>query len=225
MLNHLAIIMDWNRRWAKENKILTFLWHKAWANNVEKITELAWKKWIKYLTLWWLSTENLTNRTKEELDWIISLINNIESYLNEMIKKWLKFEIIWDIWKLPKKSQEILKKIKDKTKNNTWITLILALVYWWQDEIIRAIKEFVTKWWDINKLDSNNFRIFLDSWKFPNPDLIIRTGWDIRHSWFLLYNSAYSEYYFSKKKWPEFDEKELNKAIKYFNETKRNFWK
>ena len=225
MINHLWIIMDWNRRWAKERTLPGLAWHKVWADNVEKITTLAGEKWIKYITLWALSTENLLERWPEEIKWIIKLINNIENYLEKMISKWLRFETIWDISKLPKESQKILKKVKQKTQNNTWITLIIALVYGWTNEIIRWIKTFIKEWWDINSLDEKTFRNYLDVWKFPKPDLIIRTGWDIRHSGFLLFDSAYSEYYFTDKKWPEFDEKELNKAIKSFNDSKRNFGK
>ena len=223
MINHLWIIMDGNRRWAKQNFLPSFAWHKVWADNVEKITTLVDERWIKYLTLWALSTENLINRWPEEVEWIIKLINNIESYLDKMIKKWLKFETIWDLSKLPKKSQEILQKVKDKTKNNTWIVLIIALVYGWNDEIIRWIKNFIKDGWDIDLLNENNFRNYLDTWLFPKPDLIVRTGWDIRHSGFLLFDSSYSEYYFSGKKWPEFNEEELDKAIKSFENSKRNF--
>ncbi len=223
--NHIGIIMDWNRRWAKSKLLPVVAWHKAWANNVDKITEYADKIWVKYLTLWALSTENLINRKKDEIEWIIKLINNIESFLDKMIQKWLRFDTIWDLSKLPQKSQDILAKVKKITKDNNWITLIVALVYWWQDEIIRGIKKFISQWWDIEKLNEKNFLDYLDTWKFPNPDLIIRTWGDIRHSWFLLYKSAYSEYYFTDKKWPEFSEEELDKAIDSFNKSKRNFGK
>jgi len=223
--NHIWIIMDWNRRWAKQKLLPSIIWHKTWANNVKKITEYAVKLWIDYMTLWALSTDNLKKRNKDEVDWIIKIIDNIESFLDEMIQNWLKFETIWDLSKLPEKSQEILNRVKEKTKNNTWVTLVIALIYWWQDEIIRWIKKFVSEWWDINTLDKNNFTDYLDTWKYPNPELIIRTGWDIRHSWFLLYNSEYSEYYFTQKKWPEFDENELDKAIEFYNSSKRNFGK
>jgi len=223
--NHIWIIMDWNRRWAKQKLLPSIIWHKTWANNVKKITEYAVKLWIDYMTLWALSTDNLKKRNKDEVDWIIKIIDNIESFLDEMIQNWLKFETIWDLSKLPEKSQEILNRVKEKTKNNTWVTLVIALIYWWQDEIIRWIKKFVSEWWDINTLDKNNFTDYLDTWKYPNPELIIRTGWDIRHSWFLLYNSEYSEYYFTQKKWPEFDERELDKAVEFYNSSKRNFGK
>jgi len=225
MINHLAIIMDWNRRWARSKLLPGIAWHKAWADNVEKIADLAWEKWIKYLTLWWLSTDNLKKRWEKEVAQIIKLINNIEKYLWNMIKKWLKFQVIWDINELPNKSIHILNKIVDITKNNSWIVLTLALIYWWQDEIVRATKKIIASWIDPEEITREKFREYLDINILPNPDVIVRTGWDIRHSWFLLYDSEYSEYYFTKKWWPEYDEIELDKTIDFFNKSKRNFGK
>ncbi len=225
MPKHIWIIMDWNRRWAKQKNLPKIFWHKAWADNVEKIANLVWDKKTKYLTLWALSTDNLKKREEDETKAIIKLINNIENFLDKMIKKWLKFKTIWDITKLPTKSQEILKKIEEKTKNNNWLVLTIALIYWWQDEIIRATKKIIKAWLSPEKITKEKFKEFLDTNFLPNPDLIIRTGWDIRHSWFLLFDSEYSEYYFTEKKWPEFDEKELNKAYDFFYSSKRNFWK
>lgn len=225
MINHLAIIMDWNRRWAKSKLLPTFAGHKIGADNVVKITERADKLWIKYLTLWALSTDNLKKRWEEEVKWIIKLVNSIEKYLDKMKVENLKFDTIWDLSKLPEESQFILEKVKQKTKKNTWITLILALIYWWQDEIIRATKKIIKFWMNPDDLTKEEFRKYTDTWKFPVVDLIIRTGWDIRHSWFMLFDSEYSEYYFTEKKWPEFEEKELDKALENFNSSKRNFGK
>ena len=222
---HIWIIMDGNRRWAKQRHLPKIMGHKVWADNVVKITNIVEKIWTKYLTLWALSVDNLNKRDPGEVEAIIKLVNSIEKYLDKMQIENLKFETIWDISKLPKESREILQKVKDKTKNNTWITLILALIYWGQDEIVRATKKIISSWLDPEKLDREEFRKFTDSWAFPKVDLIIRTGWDIRHSWFLLYDSEYSEYYFTDKKWPEFDEEELNKAINQYSSSKRNFWK
>ncbi len=225
MINHLWIIMDWNRRWAKSKCLPAISWHKAGADNVVKITELAKQKWIKYLTLWALSTDNLKKRPEKEVRWLIKLINNIEKFLWKMLDGDLKFETIWNINQLPKESQDVLKRVKEKTKDNNWITLIIALVYWWQDEIIRATKKIIASWIKAENLSKQEFRKYLDTSKFPNPDIIVRTWWDIRHSWFLLFDSEYSEYYFTEKKWPEFDENELDKVIEYFNKSKRNFGK
>lgn len=225
MLNHLAIIMDWNRRWAKQRFLPTIAWHKAWADNIEKVMELAKNKWINYITLWWLSTENLINRDSKEIEWIIKIIDNSLKYLPNMMKNWVKFETIWDIKRLPIKSQEVLETMKKQTLNNTWIVMTIAFIYWWQDEIIRWIKKYIQDWWDLESLTTKEFRKYLDTNFLPEPEVIVRTGWDIRHSWFLLYDSAYSEYYFTNKKWPEFDEEELNKVIDSFNNSKRNFGK
>ena len=225
MINHLGIIMDWKRRWAKDKMLPVFMWHKAWADNVKKIATLCQNKGIKYITLWALSTDNLSKRPKEEVEWIIKLINNIESFLWDMLKENLKFETIWNISELPEESQVILQRVKDNTKNNSWITLVLALVYWWQDEIVRATKKIISDWLDPETITKDKFRSYLDTANFPIIDMIVRTGWDIRHSWFLLFDSEYSEYYFTNKKWPEFDEKELDLVIESYNKTKRNFGK
>jgi len=223
--NHIWIIMDWNRRWAKEKGLPKIMGHKAWADNVVKIAKYADKIWIKYLTLWALSVDNLQKREEDEVKAIIKLVNSIEKYLSKMKIDNLKFETIWNIEKLPKESQEIIKKVKNNTKDNTWITLILALIYGGQDEIVRATKKIIEAWIDPKKLDRKEFRKYLDTWNFPEVELIIRTGWDIRHSGFMLYDSEYAEYYFTPKKWPEFNEKELDKAVESFSWSKRNFGK
>jgi len=225
MINHLAIIMDWNRRWAKSKFLPVFAGHKAWADNVVKIAEKADKLWIKYLTLWALSSDNLVKRDKKEVEWIIKLVNSIEKYLDKMKIDNLKFETIWNISKLPKESQEVLKKVKNNTKDNNGLVLTLALVYWWQDEIIRATKKIVKAWLEPEKLTKEEFRKYLDTAILPNPDVIVRTGWDIRHSGFLLFDSEYSEYYFTKKTWPAFDEEELDKVVEFFEKSRRNFGK
>ena len=142
-----------------------------------------------------------------------------------MLLEDLRFETIWDISKLPIESQEILAKIKNNTQNNTGITLILALVYWWQDEIIRATKKILLEWINPSELTKEEFRKYTDTWKYPIVDMIVRTGWDKRHSWFMLFDSEYAEYYFSEKLWPDYNEEELNKTLDSFKKSKRNFWK
>lgn len=224
-MKHLWIIMDWNRRWAKNRFLPTIAWHKVWADNAVKITKLAKKLWVKYLTLWALSTENLAKRDADEVKWIIKLINNIENLLWDMLLEDLKFETIWDLSKLPQESQDILATVKNNTKDNTAITLVLALVYWWQDEIIRATKKIIKSWINPDELTKQEFRKYTDTWKFPIVDMIVRTGWDTRHSWFMLFDSEYSEYYFTEKSWPDYNEEELEKTLESFKKSKRNFWK
>ena len=105
------------------------------------------------------------------------------------------------------------------------MTCIFAIGYSGQDEIVRWIKRVIAEWIDPNKLDEKSFLTYLDTGKYPPPDLIVRTGGSIRHSGFFLYHSAYSEYFFTDTLWPDFDEKDFNEALSYFNSTKRNFWK
>jgi undecaprenyl diphosphate synthase len=217
--------MDWNRRWAKKHGKLSVFWHKAWFQKAVEISSLVAQKDIQHLTLWALSTENLKNRDTEELAGIIGLIELIPSLLPTFHKNKTSFHTIGDIEKFPTRTQEILKQVKEASKEYGEKKLILALVYGWQDEIIRGMKTFIQEKWDIATLNEENFYMYTDSGAYPPPDLIIRTGWDTRHSGFLLYASAYSEYFFSEKYWPDFDEIELEKALDFFMKSKRNFGK
>jgi len=225
MINHLAIIMDGNRRWAKARFMPAIFGHKAGFDNVKKVTELAKNKGIKYLTLWALSTENYKKRDPDEIKDIVKLIHHVPKMVPEFMEKWVKLQVIWDITKLPEETQDILRDISEETKDNTEIILTVALVYGWQDEIVRATKRIIADGVDPDSLTPDTFREYLDTAILPVPDVIVRTGWDIRHSWYLLYDSAYSEYYFTDKKWPEFDRDELEKVIEQFSSSKRNFWK
>ena len=224
-MKHIAIIMDGNRRWATDKWLPTHKWHRAWADNCINIVTAANTRWLKYITLWGLSTENLEKRSASEVLELVKIMSGAKKYLDEIMENNGKVELIWDIDKLPKVALSALNYLVEKTKNNTGLTMVLALVYGWKNEIIRGIQKFVSEGWDIDTLNEQSFWSYLDTGKYPPADLIVRTGWDIRHSGFLLYQSDYSEYYFTEKKWPEFDEDELDKAIAQFNKSKRNFWK
>ena len=225
MLNHVGFIMDWNRRWAKKRFLPSFAWHKAWADNLINIIKLSKEAWIKNVTFWALSTENIISRSQEELTWIFQLVEKLPDYLADMLNDWVKFEVIWDMDLLPASTSKVLTETIEKTKNNDWITMILAIAYGWRNEIIRWIKKFISSWDDINLLNEKSFLNYIDTWRFPEPDLLVRTWWDIRLSWFLQYVSDYSEFYFSDKYWPDFDKIEFQKAIESFNKAKRNHWK
>lgn len=225
MIQHLGIIMDGNRRWAKQKFLPTLMWHKAGFENAQNIIDLSVKKEIKHLTLWALSKENLVKRDQEELSGIIKLIEKLWDLLPKLQASNIRFETVGDISKLPQTSQEVLSMVKEQTKNNSAMVLTVALVYSGQDEIVRAMKKAIASGINIDVLDEKSFRTFMDTHFLPPIDLIIRTWGDIRHSGFLLYDSDYSEYFFSEKLWPDFDENELNSAIEFFCKTKRNFWK
>lgn len=222
---HIWIIMDWNRRWAKLHWKPSFHGHKVWFQNAEKIVDIAFKKWVSQVTLWALSKENLEKRDALELSGIINLIDKFCDFLPIFHKNQARFETIWDIEKLPKKTKEILQKMKDETVGYKDKIITIALVYSGQDEIVRAIKKIINLWINPNSLNESEFKKYLDTSFLPPPDLIIRTGWETRHSGFTLYDSAYSEYYFSQKYWPEFDEEELDIALNSYTKTERRFGK
>lgn len=224
-LHHLGIILDGNRTWAREKGLPDFEGHRQWAKTVEKVVDWVNERAIECLTLWALSKDNLQKRDEKEVNEIIKLIDSIESRLTKAIKNNIIFDTIWDLEALPDKSQKVLANLRNKTANNTWNKLILALNYWWQDEIVRATKKIIESWIDPKTLTIEEFRKYLDTGKLPPVDMIIRTWWHKRHSWFLLFEWEYTEYYFSDKNWPDFDEAELDKAIEAFNNSKRKFWK
>lgn len=216
--------MDGNRTWAKQKLLPSFAWHKAWFENAKHVIETVVKTQIEYLTLWALSKENLESRSKEELTGLFSLFEKFYDLLPLLQKENIVFQTIWDISKLPENTRQILNNIKTQTSQNTGMTLIIALVYSWQDEIVRACRKLLASWyqWELNE---SNFRDFLDIKDLPQVDLIIRTGWHQRHSWFLLYDSAYSEYAFTDTLFPAFKKDEILKIINDFSQRERKFWK
>ncbi|USN58739.1 MAG: di-trans,poly-cis-decaprenylcistransferase [Candidatus Peribacteria bacterium] len=223
MLHHLAIIMDGNRRWAKERMLPKIAGHKAGYDNLQKMTELCKNKGIKYLTVWALSTENLEKRSPDEVGGIIKLLNSAINLKKKFLSEDIQVQVIGDTIRLPESSQKVLEELMASTSHCNSLTLTIALIYGGQDEIIRGIKRYIATGKNIDDLTTENFREYLDVSILPRPDVIVRTGGDVRHSGFLLYDSDYSEYYFTEKKWPEFDEEELDKVIAYFENCKRNF--
>lgn len=215
---HVAIIPDGNRRWAKEKGRPTIEGHRYAAQTTfpNLANELA-RLGIKYFTFWALSTENLTGRSKEELDYLFDLIRFfLKNKIKEFKEKEIKLKVIGDLTKLPEDLQkEIFKIIKD-TKENKKMTVILGLNYGGRDEIIRAIKKG-------QNLTKENFANYLDTAGIPDPDLIIRTGGEKRLSGFMLWQSEYSELYFSDLYFPDFTAKELEKSIKNYLQRQRRF--
>lgn len=224
---HVAIIPDGNRRWAKEKGLPTIEGHRYAAQTTlpNLINELA-KLDIKYFTFWALSTENLTGRSKKELDYLFDLIRFfLKNKLKEFKKKEIKLKVIGNLTRLPEDLQkEILEIIKD-TKENKKMTVILGLNYGGRDEIIRAIKKVQNSKLKIQSLTKESFCNYLDTIGIPDPDLIIRTGGEKRLSGFMLWQSEYSELYFSDLYFPDFTAKELEKSIKNYLQRQRRFGK
>lgn len=217
---HVAIIPDGNRRWAKEKGKPTAEGHRyAAQTTLPNLTDELARLGIKYFTFWALSTENLTGRNKEELNNLFDLIRFfLKNKLKEFKKKQVKFKTIGDLTSLPEDLQKDIVKITKDTEENEKRTIILGLNYGGRDEIIRAIKK--------NKnVTKENFSDYLDTVGIPDPDLIIRTGGEKRLSGFMLWQSEYSELYFSDLYFPDFTAKELEKAINSYSERCRRFGK
>jgi len=222
---HIAIILDGNRRWAKEKKLPTFFGHKKGMENAKKMVLYAQKVGVQVMTMYAFSTENWS-RSEKEVNYLMKLFENyIDKYIKEYSKHGIKFRHIGDIKKLPESLQKKIKNAIELTKNNTGLVANLALNYGGRDEIKRAVQKLIdsgTKSKDITlDLISEN----LDTAGLPDPDLIIRTSGEQRTSGFLIWQAAYSELYFPKCHWPDFDEKELDKAIAEFNKRQRRFGK
>lgn len=226
---HIAIVMDGNRRWAKEHHLPVIEGHRRVATEIlEPLVEYASKKGIKYVTFWAWSTENW-KRPSDEVQGIMHLFRYIiQKKLDRLNEKGVCIKIIGDIDAFDFDIKEKLDQVVEKTKNNTKITAIFALNYGGRDEIIRAINRWHTAMHDThdeNLLTHDQFKTYLDTKDIPDPDLIIRTGGEQRLSGFLLWQAEYSEFYFPSWYMPEFTEEKLDEAIKEYNVRKRNFGK
>jgi undecaprenyl diphosphate synthase len=217
---HIAIIMDGNGRWAKERGLKRTAGHEAGAKTVRNITTHCAKIGIKYLTLYAFSTENW-NRPKLEIEFLMRLL---EKYLiNELstcLENNIRFKVIGDIGKFSTKLQLIIKDVEDKTANCSGLTQTLALNYGSQDEITRAVNRALVNEEEIT-IDTINK--YLDTYFAPNVDLVIRTSGEIRISNFLLWQSAYAEYFFTKTLWPDFDTFEFDDILSDFAKRERRF--
>ena len=217
---HVAIIMDGNGRWGLKNKKSRNLGHKSGLKTVERIIKSSIKYNIKYLTLYAFSTENW-KRPKLEIRFLLNLLESfLKEKINDLDKSGIKLKIIGDIKKFPKRIQNNLKSAQKQTYNNKKLQLILALNYGSKNELVKAIKLIKENRIKIseNAVDKN-----LYTKGIPNPDILIRTGNTNRLSNFLLWQLSYSEIFFEKKMWPDFNEKDYKKILDKFKKIKRNF--
>ena len=219
LLNHVAIIMDGNGRGGLKHKNTRNKGHKAGLNTVEKIIKETIKQKIKYLTLYAFSTENW-KRPKEEVNYLFNLLENfLLNKIDDFHKKNIKLKVI-GVKNFSKKLKKLLNKSEKKTSKNTTLQINLALNYGSKFEIINAVKK-IKKNNDI--VNEKNFSKYLQTKDIQDPEILIRTGNTKRLSNFLLWQLAYSEIFFEKKLWPDFNEKDYIKIIKKFKNIKRNF--
>jgi len=218
-LNHVAIIMDGNGRWGLKHKKSRNAGHKAGLNSIEKILKETIKNKISFLTLYTFSTENW-NRPHSEINYLFSLLENfLIKKINDLNENKIKLKILGKK-NFSKKLNKLLLKCEKLTKKNTQLQVNLALNYGSKTEILNAIKNLLKKKISINE---TNLTSNLYTRNIPDPDILIRTGDTKRLSNFLLWQLAYTEIFFHKKLWPDFNEKDFRQIINRFKKIKRNY--
>jgi len=226
---HIAIVMDGNGRWAKQKGFDRVFGHTNGIKSVRQITEAAVEIGLKFLTLYTFSTENW-DRPKEEISGIMRLlVESIEKETPTFHANNVKLLVIGDMWRFPDDVREKLQGCINETAVNTGLSLVLALSYSARWEITKAIKDIVFDLkqgkFDENLINENLVSNYLTTSQMPDPDIVIRTGGDIRISNFLLWQSAYSEFFFTKTFWPDFTKEDFFKIIYEFQKRERRFGK
>ncbi len=219
---HLAIILDGNRRWAAERGLPKLVGHTQGAKNLRIIAKAAQKAGVKYLTVYALSTENLKERSPEELKHLFELFEQLVDYLGDFISNNAQLRLIGNIDGLPTKTATNLRKVAEETKNNQDFVLTIAVNYGGRDELTRALQKISAQNIQAAEITEDLISQNLDTAGIPDVDLLIRPGGHHRLSNFLSWQSTYAELYFVDVKWPGFDENELQKAFAWFAEQQRN---
>ena len=219
---HIAIIMDGNGRWAKRRMMPRSYGHKMGMERMIGLMEHGFELGVDYVTVYALSTENL-KRPQEELEGLFNLIrNHFKEYIGKICARGVRLRVLGNISLLPDDVVEILKNSEAETEKYEGKGINVALCYGARDEIVRAVNEAVQKGESVTE---ESFAKLLYTGGMPDPDLVIRTGKEVRLSNFLLYQSAYAEFYFSDKMFPEFSDKDFDKAILSYSGRTRRFGK
>ena len=215
-ITHVAIIPDGNRRWAKSKGKPAFFGHRhAVVTTLPALYDKMLELKIPYCTFWVMSPENFKKRSKFEINNLLKLLSEfIDERLNDFIKKNIKVLAIGDINALPSSTQKQITRAIESTKNNTGLTFIFAVNYGGRDEIMRAVKK-----------GGEDFVRLLDTDNIPDPDLVIRTGGEMRTSGFLLWQSEYAEYIFLDKLFPDFSPEDMVTCLDQYTQRKRRFGK
>lgn len=227
--NHVAIILDGNGRWAKKRLMPRQYGHAKGAQAVEQICEDAWNIGIKYLTVYAFSTENW-NRPDSEVKILMEIFSKyMVDKLQKVGQKNMKIRFIGERSKLDSAMIEKINNLEESTNNNTGLQFTVALNYGSRDEMIRAMKKMTQdvkeNRLEIDEITEEVYAKYLDTAQLPDPDLLIRTSGEQRLSNYLLWQLAYTEFYFTDVMWPDFDKNELEKAIEWYNNRDRRFGK
>lgn len=224
---HVAIILDGNGRWAKKKGMPRNYGHTQGSKNVEKICEIAYKMGIKYLTVYAFSTENWS-RPKNEVDALMNLLRRyMKTCLKTAEKNHMKVRVLGDKTALDEDIRTRIAELEEATKNNDGLNFQIALNYGSRDEMIRAMSTLCADCKEgkvePEEITESVFEHYLDTWQIPDPDLLIRTSGEQRLSNYLLWQMAYTEFYFTDVLWPDFSKEDLEKAIEYYNGRDRRF--
>ena len=225
--NHVAIILDGNGRWAKSKGMPRNYGHTAGAKNVEEISRIAYNMGIKYLTLYAFSTENW-NRPESEVNALMKLLENyLKNCLKTAEKNHIRVRIIGDTTRLDEGFQKRIAELEEASADYDGLNLQIAINYGSRDEMIRAMRKMSIAVANgelrPEEITERTFENYLDTAGIPDPDLMIRTSGEQRLSNYLLWQLAYSEFYFTDVPWPDFHEKELKEAVEEYNRRNRRF--
>lgn len=221
---HIAIIMDGNRRWARAHGLPDLKGHEKGAQTLEEVVDEAEKLGIKTITVYALSTENIKERAKREVGGLFNIFRQgYHTRAQKMMKNGVRVTILGELEGLPKSLQALINKLKSTHIKNESIKLNIALNYGGKKELLRAVKDIVKSGIEVNKINEEIMEKHLYTKGQDDPELVIRTGGRSRLSNFLLWQTAYSELYFTKTLWPDFGSGQLKKAILWYQNQKRNF--
>jgi len=224
-IKHIAIIMDGNRRWAKEHNLPSAAGHKKGVTSLRNVVRACDEFGVKYLTVYAFSTENW-KRSKEEVDFLMDLVAvTLKNELDDMDNENVKISFIGDRLKLSDKLQKVTSNAQEKTKSNTGVNLQIALNYGSRDEIVNAVKSIICDNYKSEDITADVISKHLYTKDIPDPDILIRTGGEKRISNYLLWQIAYSEVIVVDEYWPEFDRCSLLKCIEEFNRRQRRYGK
>lgn len=222
--DHIAFIMDGNGRWAEQRGLPRLEGHRAGIGNTRSVIEYLSEEYhIKYVTLYSFSTENW-NRPKDEVNGLLRILEkSIEKETLELHKRGIRMRHLGHLERLPKNLKLAIKKAIELSKDNTEMTLNFAFDYGGRTEILDAVRSIISKGISPQNIDEKLFSSYLYTAGLPDVDLVVRTGGDLRISNFLLWQSAYSEYYFTNVLWPNFNTKEVEKALISYSQRQRRF--
>lgn len=227
MPRHVTIILDGNGRWAKAKGMPRNYGHAQGSKNVERICEEAYRMGIKYLTVYAFSTENW-NRPKDEVNALMKLLRNyMKTCLKTAEKNDMKIRVIGDITRLDEDIRSRIQELEEATKNNGGLNFQIAINYGSRDEIKRAVRRIAQDCRDgkiqAEEIDEELIERYLDTHDIPDPDLLIRTSGEQRLSNYLLWQLAYTEFYFTDVPWPDFTKEELIRAVEQYNSRDRRY--